>query len=170
MARWKARVEFLLSVIELGAKISGGRGRPWWIFFGFYKTRHILLSNSANCTMLRAIVLTQYRRVRDRQTDRWTDRRTELPQLVQRLQCKHCGVLYKRTVARIRIKYTKQFTVHLWYLGSLWADLIKSRVPCTKVLSQSTSGFGFFTPFDRSGRARQACDISFSNFATQEKL
>jgi len=60
MARWKARAEFLLSVIELlflsltvealqgkmcqnslpsevgrslGAKISGGRGRPWGIFF-----------------------------------------------------------------------------------------------------------------------------------------
>ena len=73
MARWKARAEFLLSVIELhflpltiealqgkmcqyslpsgvgrsrGAKISGGRGRPWGIFFGFYKTRHILLSDS----------------------------------------------------------------------------------------------------------------------------
>ena len=71
MARWKARAEFLLSVIELlflsltvealqgktcqnsrpsgvgrslGAKISGGRGRPWGIFLGFYKTRHILLS------------------------------------------------------------------------------------------------------------------------------
>jgi len=28
---------------SLGAKISGGRGRPWGIFFGFYKTRHILL-------------------------------------------------------------------------------------------------------------------------------
>jgi len=68
MARWNARVEFLLSVIELlflsltvealqgkmcqnslssavgrslGAKISGGRGRPWGTFFGFYKTRHI---------------------------------------------------------------------------------------------------------------------------------
>jgi len=77
MARWKARVEFLLTVIELlflsrtvealqgkmcqnslpsgggrsfGAKISGGRGRPWGIFFGLYKTRHILLSDSANCT------------------------------------------------------------------------------------------------------------------------
>ena len=49
------------------AKISGGRGRPWGIFFGFYKTRHILLSDSA-------VGLTQYRRV----TDRWTDRRTEL--------------------------------------------------------------------------------------------
>jgi len=60
MARWKARIEFWLSVIELlflyltfealqgktcqdslisgvgrsvGAKISGGRGRPWGIFF-----------------------------------------------------------------------------------------------------------------------------------------
>jgi len=97
MARWKARAEFLLSVIQLlflsltvevlqgkmcqnslpsgvsrslGAKISGGRGRPWEIFFGFYKTRHILLSNSANCTMLRAVVLTQYRRVTDGRTDR----------------------------------------------------------------------------------------------------
>jgi len=71
MARLKACVEFLLSVVELlflslmvealqgkmcqnslpsgvgrslGAKISGGGGCPWGIFFGFYKTRHILLS------------------------------------------------------------------------------------------------------------------------------
>ena len=43
--------------------------------FGFYKTRHNLLSNSANCTVLRAVVLTQYRRVTDGQTDRRTDRR-----------------------------------------------------------------------------------------------
>ena len=50
-----------------------GMGRPWEIFFGFYKTRHILLSDSANCTVLRAVVLTQYRRVTDRQTDRRTD-------------------------------------------------------------------------------------------------
>jgi len=62
MARWKARAAFLLSVIELlflsltvealqgkmcqnsqpsgvgrslGAKISGGRGHPWGIFFWF---------------------------------------------------------------------------------------------------------------------------------------
>ena len=103
-ARWKARAEFLLSVIELlflsltvealqskmcqislpsgggrslGAKISGGKGRPWGIFFGFYKTRHILLSDNANCTVLRAVVLTQYRRVTDLQTDRQTDRRTD---------------------------------------------------------------------------------------------
>jgi len=81
IARWKARVEFLLSVIELlflsivdealqgkicknslpsgggrsiGAKILWGRR----IFFGFYKTRrHILLSDSANCTVLSALVL-----------------------------------------------------------------------------------------------------------------
>ena len=46
---------------------------PGEYFFGFYKTRHILLSNSANCTVLRAVVLTQYRRVTDRQTDRQTD-------------------------------------------------------------------------------------------------
>jgi len=100
MGRWKARVEFLLSMIErlflslmvealqgktrqnslpsgggrsLGAKIAGGRGRPWGIFFGLYKTRHTLLSDRANCTVLRAVVLTQYRRVTDGRTDRWTD-------------------------------------------------------------------------------------------------
>ena len=64
------------------AKISGGKVVPGNIFFGFYKTRHILLSDSANCTVLRAIVLTQYWRVIDGQTDR----QTELPYLVQRLQ------------------------------------------------------------------------------------
>jgi len=53
---------------SLGAKISEGRGHPWGIFFGFYKTRH-----SANCTVLRAVVLTQYRRVTDRRTDGQTD-------------------------------------------------------------------------------------------------
>ena len=58
---------------SLGAKISGGRCRPWGIFFGFYKTRDILLSNGANCTVLRAVVLTQYRRVTDGQTDGRTD-------------------------------------------------------------------------------------------------
>jgi len=43
--------------------------------FGLYKTRHILLSNGANSTVLRAVVLTQYRRVTDRRTDRQTGRR-----------------------------------------------------------------------------------------------
>jgi len=46
---------------------------PGEYFFGFYKTRHILLSESANCTVLRAVVLTQYRRVTDRRTDGQTD-------------------------------------------------------------------------------------------------
>jgi len=59
--------------MSVRGKISGGRGHPWGIFFGFYKTRHILLSNNANCTVLRAVVLTQYRRVTDRQTDRRTE-------------------------------------------------------------------------------------------------
>jgi len=107
MARWIARVEFLLSVIEvlflsltvealqgktcqnsqplgvgrsLCAKISAGRGRPWGIFVGFYKTRHILLSNGANCancTVLCAAVLTQYRRVTDRRTDGRTGGQTD---------------------------------------------------------------------------------------------
>ena len=58
-------------------RISGGRGRPWGIFFGFYKTRHILLSESPNCTVLRAVVLTQYRRVTNRRTDRQTGRQTD---------------------------------------------------------------------------------------------
>jgi len=102
MAHWKARVEFLLSVIGLlflsltvealqgktcqdslllgwgrsdRAKISGGRGRLWGIVFSFYKTRHILLSGSANCTVLRVVVLTQYRCMTDGLTDRRTDRR-----------------------------------------------------------------------------------------------
>ena len=54
-----------------------GRGRPWGLFFGFYKTRHILLSDSANSTVLRAVVLTQYRRVTDGQMDKRTDRQTD---------------------------------------------------------------------------------------------
>ena len=62
---------------SLEAKISGGRGRPWGIFFGSYKTRHILLSNGENCIVLRAVVLTQYRRVTDGRTDRQTDGQTD---------------------------------------------------------------------------------------------
>jgi len=71
MAHWKARIEFLLGVSELlfyllrlrhykakracqysllsgggrsvRAKISGGRGRPWGIFCGFYKSRRAVV-------------------------------------------------------------------------------------------------------------------------------
>jgi len=58
---------------SLGAKISGEGVAPVEYFFGFYKTRHILLSDSANCTVVRAVVLAQYRRVTDGQTDGQTD-------------------------------------------------------------------------------------------------
>ena len=72
------------------SQLSGGVGQfesrfqgewvvPVEYFFGFYKTRHILLSNGANCIGSNAVVLTQYRRVEDGRTDRQTDRRTELP-------------------------------------------------------------------------------------------
>jgi len=54
-------------------KISGGRGRPWGIFFGFYKTREIVLSDRANCTVL-------YVQSFWHNTGAWqTDGRTELP-------------------------------------------------------------------------------------------
>jgi len=102
MAHWKARVKFLLSVIELlflsltvealqgkrcqdsllsgggtsvRAKISGGRGRPWGVFFALYKSRHILLSDSANCTVLRAVV---WHNTGVWQTDGQTHRQTEM--------------------------------------------------------------------------------------------
>jgi len=66
---------------------------PGEYFFGFYKTRHILLSDSAKWTVLRAVVLTQYQRVTDRETDRQTDRRTDgIAVASTRLQCEHCGV------------------------------------------------------------------------------
>ena len=64
--------------------------------FGFYKTRHILLSDSANCIIPRSVFLTDYRRVTDGQTDRQTDGRTTdgiAVAIVQRLQCEHCGAL-----------------------------------------------------------------------------
>jgi len=41
---------------------------PGEYFFGFYKSRQ-----TANCTVLRAVVLTQYRRVTDGRTDGQTD-------------------------------------------------------------------------------------------------
>ena len=54
---------------SLGPKFQEEGVVPGEYFFGFYKTRHILLSNIANCTVLRAVVLTQYRRVTDGRTD-----------------------------------------------------------------------------------------------------
>ena len=59
------------------------KGSSSGIFFGLQKTRRILLSDNANCTVLRTVALTQSRRVTDGQTDGRTDgqmdRRTELP-------------------------------------------------------------------------------------------
>ena len=55
------------------AKFKGEGVVPGEYFSSSYKTRHILLSNGANCTLLRAGVLTQYRRVTDGQTDIQTD-------------------------------------------------------------------------------------------------
>ena len=97
MARWKARIRLsirhnrtffslALTVEALQDKtcqdsLLSGEGRsleprfrgegvvPGEYFFGLYKTKHILLSDSANCTVLRAVVLKQYRRVTDGQTD-----------------------------------------------------------------------------------------------------
>ena len=104
MTRWKACAQFLLSVIEVLflsltvealqgkmcqdsllsgggrsdlANISGEGSSLEKIFFGLWKTRHILLSDSANCTVLRAVVLTQYGHVTDRPTDRRTDGQTD---------------------------------------------------------------------------------------------
>jgi len=54
---------------HLEPKFQGEGVVPGEYFFGFYKTRPILVSNSANCTVLRAVVLTQYQSVTDRQTD-----------------------------------------------------------------------------------------------------
>jgi len=54
---------------QIEPRFQGEGVVPREYFFGFYKTRHILLSDSANCTVLRAVVLTQYRRVTDGQTD-----------------------------------------------------------------------------------------------------
>jgi len=51
------------------AKISGEGVVPGEYFLVSTKL-HILLSDSANCTVLCAIVLTQYRRVTDGRTDR----------------------------------------------------------------------------------------------------
>jgi len=54
-----------------------GKGSSLGNIFGFYTTRHILLSDSANGIVLLAVFLTQYRRVTDGRTDGRTDRRTE---------------------------------------------------------------------------------------------
>ena len=102
MARWKARVELWLSVIELlflsltvealqvkmcqnSLPSGGGRSKTHLEprfqgegvvpgeYFLISTKLDTLLSDSANCTVLRAVVLTQYRRVTDVRTDGQTD-------------------------------------------------------------------------------------------------
>jgi len=99
MARWKARVAFLLSAIEVlflsltvealqsktcqNSPLIGGIGQfaPRFQGKGVVPREYFLASTkldtfcylSANCTVLRAVVLKQYRRVTDGQTDRQTD-------------------------------------------------------------------------------------------------
>ena len=70
-----------------------GSGRPSGIFFGWWKTRHILLSFSEVCIILCSVVLTEYGHVTDRQTDRQMDGIAIA--IVQCLQCKHlrCSTL-----------------------------------------------------------------------------
>ena len=57
---------------QLEPRFQGEAVVPGEYFFGFYKSRHILLSDSANCTVLRAVVFDTIP-ARDRQTDRQTD-------------------------------------------------------------------------------------------------
>ena len=99
MARWKARIEFLFAIVELfslaltvkalqgktcqDSLLSGGVSQfhPRFQVEGVVPGEYFLvstkldtlLSDSANCTVLRAVVLTQYRRVTDRQADRRTE-------------------------------------------------------------------------------------------------
>jgi len=61
---------------QLEPRFQGEGVVPGNIFW-FYKTRHILRSDSANCTVLRAVVLIQYRCVTDGRTDGQTYRRTD---------------------------------------------------------------------------------------------
>jgi len=58
---------------SLGAKILGGRGRPWEYFLFSTKLGTFCYSDSANSTVLRAVVLTQYRRVTEGRTEGHTD-------------------------------------------------------------------------------------------------
>jgi len=71
-----------------------GKGSSLGKFFGFYKTRHILLSDSANCTVLRAVVLTipAYDRRTDGQTDGITVASTALAMSALRRAVKINGV------------------------------------------------------------------------------
>ena len=80
MARWKALVELLLSVVELlflSLAVEALRGKTCQnsLPSGVLSQNFRAKGSSVLC----AVVLTQYRRVTDGQTDRQTDGQTELP-------------------------------------------------------------------------------------------
>ena len=79
---------------------------PGEYFFGFYKTRNILLSNGANCTVLRAVVLTQYRRVTDGQTDGIAVASTALAMRALRRAVKTCGTLRSEPIDSYKLRDT----------------------------------------------------------------
>jgi len=54
-----------------------GKGSSLWNIFWFLQSQTHLLSDSANCAVLCAVVLTQYRRVTNSKTDGRTDGRTD---------------------------------------------------------------------------------------------
>jgi len=58
---------------SLGAKISGEGVVPGEYFLVSTKLDTFCYLTVQNCTVLRAVVLTQYRRVTDRRTDRQTN-------------------------------------------------------------------------------------------------
>ena len=66
LARWKARAEFLFSVIKLlflSLAVEALQGKTC------QNAQPSGMGSGGNCTVLRAVVLTQYRRVTDRRTD-----------------------------------------------------------------------------------------------------
>ena len=108
MARWKARIEYLLNVIELrflslafealqgkmcqkslpsgggrslGAKISGGRGHPWGIFLVSAKLDTFCYPKCKlhRATCRRFDTIPACDGRTDIRTDRQTDRQMELP-------------------------------------------------------------------------------------------
>ena len=95
---------------HLEPRFKGKGVVPGEYFFGFYKTRHILLSDSENCTVLRAVVLTQYRRVTDGQTYRRTDRQTDRIPIAS-------TALAMRALRRAVIIANYLYSHHVWFLS-----------------------------------------------------